>query len=159
MGQQGPLLALMAMRRSAVVQVDWDAEVPYRDPKTGFCVALPKGQIGELITLLDAEDVGSRFQGYHNNPEANMKKVLRDVFKKGDAWYRSGDVIRIDKENRIYFSDRIGDTFRLVLAGRADAYDQLWSPQFETVARAARAPDLAIDRDARVDQRLSLCGI
>ncbi len=53
----------------------------------------------------------------------------------------------------------IGDTFRLVLAGRADAYDQLWSPQFETVARAARAPDLAIDRDARVDQRLSLCGI
>jgi acyl-CoA synthetase (AMP-forming)/AMP-acid ligase II len=112
MGQQGPLLALMAMRRSAVVQVDWDAEVPYRDPKTGFCVALPKGQIGELITLLDAEDVGARFQGYHNNPDASMKKVLRDVFKKGDAWYRSGDVIRIDKENRIYFSDRIGDTFR-----------------------------------------------
>jgi acyl-CoA synthetase (AMP-forming)/AMP-acid ligase II len=68
--------------------------------------------VGELITLLDAADIGARFQGYHNNPEATAKKVLRNVFSKDDAWYRSGDVIRIDDENRIYFSDRIGDTFR-----------------------------------------------
>ena len=111
-GQMGPLMSLLAKRRSAVVQVDWDTEAPYRDPQTGFCIALPKGQIGELLTLLDAADVAARFQGYHNNPEATSKKVLRDVFTKGDAWYRSGDVMRIDKENRIYFSDRIGDTFR-----------------------------------------------
>ena len=112
MGQMGILISLMSKRRSAVVQVDWDSEAPYRDPQTGFCTALPKGQIGELITLLDAADIGSQFQGYHNNPEASSKKILRDVFANGDAWYRTGDVIRIDKENRIYFSDRIGDTFR-----------------------------------------------
>ena len=112
MGQMGALSSLISSRRTKVVQVDWDTEAPYRDPKTGFCVALPKGQIGELITLLEAEDISARFQGYHNNPEASSKKILLDVFSKGDAWYRTGDVIRIDSENRIYFSDRIGDTFR-----------------------------------------------
>ena len=112
MGQMGPLVSLLTRRRSAVVLVDWDTEAPYRDLKTGFCTALPRGEIGEFITLLDAADVGARFQGYHNNPQASNNKVLRDVFVKGDAYFRTGDVIRIDEENRIYFSDRIGDTFR-----------------------------------------------
>jgi acyl-CoA synthetase (AMP-forming)/AMP-acid ligase II len=112
MGQYGPVMSLMAKRRNAVVQVDWDTEAPYRDPKTGFCVRVPQGEVGELLSALEADDVGAKFQGYHNNPEATAKKILRSVFKKDDAWYRSGDVIRVDKENRIYFSDRIGDTFR-----------------------------------------------
>ena len=112
MGQMGGIMALMSKRASSVVQVDWDTEAPYRNPNTGFCVALPKGQVGELIAILDAADIGARFQGYHNNPEATSKKVLRNVFKTGDAWYRTGDVVKIDKENRIYFSDRLGDTFR-----------------------------------------------
>lgn len=112
MGQQGPLMALMGKRRTAVVQVDWDTEAPYRDPATGFCVRVPKGDVGEFISALEADDISAKFQGYHNNPDATAKKVLRSVFKKDDAWYRSGDVIRVDNENRIYFSDRIGDTFR-----------------------------------------------
>ena len=34
------------------------------------------------------------------------------MFTKGDAYVRSGDVLRWDKEGRWYFVDRIGDTFR-----------------------------------------------
>ncbi|CAE7409069.1 Slc27a4 [Symbiodinium natans] len=39
-------------------------------------------------------------------------KVLRDVFTKGDAWFRSGDLLSKDSGGRWYFVDRIGDTFR-----------------------------------------------
>jgi fatty-acyl-CoA synthase len=34
------------------------------------------------------------------------------VFKKGDLWFRTGDLMRKDKNGYFYFVDRIGDTFR-----------------------------------------------
>jgi fatty-acyl-CoA synthase len=40
------------------------------------------------------------------------RKMLRDVFEGGDAWYRTGDLMRMDERGFIYFVDRIGDTFR-----------------------------------------------
>ena len=44
--------------------------------------------------------------------EATEKKLLRDVFKKGDLYFRTGDLMKRDKEGYFYFIDRIGDTFR-----------------------------------------------
>jgi fatty-acyl-CoA synthase len=38
--------------------------------------------------------------------------VLRDVFIAGDAWFRTGDLMRQDEQGYFYFVDRIGDTFR-----------------------------------------------
>ena len=38
--------------------------------------------------------------------------MLTDVFEKGDAWFRTGDLMRRDEHNYFYFVDRIGDTFR-----------------------------------------------
>jgi fatty-acyl-CoA synthase len=38
--------------------------------------------------------------------------VLRNVFEKGDAWFRTGDLMRKDQAGYFYFVDRIGDTFR-----------------------------------------------
>ena len=40
------------------------------------------------------------------------KKILRDVFEKGDVWFRTGDLMRKDEDGYFYFVDRIGDTFR-----------------------------------------------
>src|SRR5207247_6272868 len=40
------------------------------------------------------------------------KKILRDVFEKGDAYFRTGDLMKKDENGYFYFVDRIGDTFR-----------------------------------------------
>ena len=53
----------------------------------------------------------SDFSGYQDK-DATEKKILRDVFEKGDAWFRSGDLMSRDRAGYIYFKDRIGDTFR-----------------------------------------------
>ena len=45
-------------------------------------------------------------------PSQNENKILRDVFEKGDAWFRTGDLMRHDERGYFYFVDRIGDTFR-----------------------------------------------
>jgi fatty-acyl-CoA synthase len=34
------------------------------------------------------------------------------VFVPGDAWYRTGDLMRQDEQGFFYFVDRVGDTFR-----------------------------------------------
>ena len=58
-----------------------------------------------------ADEAGGRFEGYTNAAETE-KKILRDVFAKGDAWFRTGDLMRIDDGGFFHFVDRLGDTFR-----------------------------------------------
>lgn len=112
-GRLGWLLRLATMNTFHLVEVDWDTEEPWRDPKTGFCKKVKNGEPGEALSLLPEEDIRSKFQGYYNNAEATNKKVLRNVFKKGDAYYRTGDILRWGSDNEtVYFVDRIGDTFR-----------------------------------------------
>ncbi|KAK4246510.1 hypothetical protein C7999DRAFT_33126 [Corynascus novoguineensis] len=111
-GRSGALYNIILGRTVAVAEVDHDTELPYRDPKTGFCRRCPRGEPGELLFKLPPQDVESRFQGYYGDKEATSKKIMRDVFVKGDAWFRTGDVVRWDAENRVFFNDRIGDTFR-----------------------------------------------
>lgn len=41
-----------------------------------------------------------------------MLTPSRNVFKKGDAWFRTGDLQRLSPDGFWYFVDRIGDTFR-----------------------------------------------
>ena len=54
----------------------------------------------------------SNFKGYIGNNEATSKKIIRDAFVKGDAYFRTGDILSIDERGYWYFHDRIGDTFR-----------------------------------------------
>lgn len=39
-------------------------------------------------------------------------KIVRDVLKKGDMWFRSGDLLFMDDFGWMYFVDRLGDTYR-----------------------------------------------
>lgn len=54
------------------------------------------------------------FTGYANNKQQTEKKKLYDVLVKGDKYFNSGDLLKVDHEGFIYFQDRIGDTFRCV---------------------------------------------
>jgi fatty-acyl-CoA synthase len=98
------------LRRIAGVEVvRWDAarEEPVRNAE-GFCLRCEAGEPGELIGRISAV---SRFEGY-SNAAATEKKILRDVFERGDAYFRTGDLLRFDSAGYFYFVDRIGDTFR-----------------------------------------------
>jgi len=111
-GKGGLIFRTFFGGNSALVRHDTETEQPLRDPKTGFCIKADHNEPGELLYLLDPENISEKFQGYYGNDKASSTKIIRDVFKKGDAWYRSGDLQRRDEDGRVYFVDRIGDTFR-----------------------------------------------
>jgi len=101
-------------QRSAVAIVRYDAEGerPLRGPD-GFCVRCQPDEVGEAIGRIDSPDAmaSNHFEGYVD-PEASERKVLRDVFAQGDAWFRTGDLMRKDDRGFFYFADRVGDSFR-----------------------------------------------
>ncbi|EGP91248.1 unnamed protein product [Zymoseptoria tritici ST99CH_1A5] len=111
-GNTGRLQRGLFGGNTVLVKHDHDTEMPWRDPKTNTCVTVPRDEVGELIYLLDPDNIKDKFQGYLGNEKANEGKIIRNVFKKGDAYYRSGDLQRLDKDGRWWFVDRIGDTFR-----------------------------------------------
>ena len=96
----------------ALVEHDPQVGAPRRDAK-GRCIRCKPGEIGEAIGGLDAAEggVGGGFEGY-TDESGSRAKILHDVFKAGDAWYRTGDLMRQDAQGFFYFVDRVGDTFR-----------------------------------------------
>ena len=95
-----------------IVRFDIDTEEPVRGPD-GFCIKCAPGEIGEAISKIvnDPRRPSQRFEGY-SDPVATHKKILADVFEKGDRWFRTGDLMKKDRLGYYYFIDRIGDTFR-----------------------------------------------
>ena len=80
--------------------------------KDGFCIPCADGKVGELIGRIShGASAAGRFEGY-TSEAANESKILCDVFTPGDMWFRSGDLLRRDRDGYYYFVDRIGDTFR-----------------------------------------------
>jgi fatty-acyl-CoA synthase len=92
-----------------LVQFDLDTEMPVR-AANGCCIETKPGEIGEAIGLI-GNDIRHDFSGYADKA-ASEKKILTDVFQRGDRWFRTGDLMRQDSEGYFYFIDRIGDTFR-----------------------------------------------
>ena len=110
-GRGGWLYRSTVGRRARIVTVDHATDRPYRDPKTGFCQDAKVDEPGEMLCILPQE-TEKHFQGYFGDKKATSSKIMRDVFKKGDAWFRTGDLLRQDSEGRMFFVDRLGDTFR-----------------------------------------------
>ncbi|MGQ0621060.1 MAG: long-chain-acyl-CoA synthetase [Panacagrimonas sp.] len=91
----------------AIVEFDAEAEEPRRGPD-GFFTKVPKGGVGLLLTEVSDK---APFDGYTDD-KASQKKLFRDVFKDGDCWLNSGDLVRDQGFRHIAFVDRVGDTFR-----------------------------------------------
>ena len=111
-GRNGLIAWTLLGTQVTLVKFDYEKEEPWRNPKTGLCEIAAVGESGEMLNKLDPADIERKFQGYFGNKGATEKKILRDVYAKGDAWYRTGDLLYYDSEGRWFFSDRIGDTFR-----------------------------------------------
>lgn len=99
---------LRRMIQTRLVLFDIESEQPVRNDK-GFCIECKPDEVGEAIGKIDQER--GRFEGYSKGTDTE-KKILRDVFERGDAWFRTGDLLRQDAQGYYYFVDRIGDTFR-----------------------------------------------
>ena len=96
----------------ALLRFDIDSAEPRRDA-AGYCEACAVNEIGEAVGLIpegEGQRAG-RFEGYADR-EASARKVLRNVFKQGDLWYRTGDLMRRDERGFFYFVDRVGETYR-----------------------------------------------
>ena len=101
---------LSGMMQTKIVKFDVENEEVVRGPD-GHCIECAFDEVGEAIGKIDPDKPGANFEGY-NNKEATEKKILRDVFEPGDKWFRTGDLLKKDKQGYFYFIDRIGDTFR-----------------------------------------------
>ena len=96
----------------ALVRFDPDTNLPLRD-ESGLCIRCDVNEAGEAIGEIATSTGkhGGRFEGYAD-AAASEKKILRDVFARGDSWYRTGDLMRKDEQGFFYFVDRVGDTYR-----------------------------------------------
>ena len=109
-GHQGGIQRFLTRDLIVPVEVNHeDGEKLWRDPKTGFARRKSYEEGGEILVQCQ---VPEEFVGYWNNPEATNKRFERDVFRKGDLWYKTGDALRRDADGRWFFLDRLGDTFR-----------------------------------------------
>jgi len=93
-----------------LIRVD-EAGQPLRDPATGLCIRCRVGEPGEFVGVIQAGHPVREFTGY-SDKESTARKVVRDVWRRGDACFRSGDILTMDWLGYLYFRDRKGDTFR-----------------------------------------------
>jgi fatty-acyl-CoA synthase len=95
-----------------LIRTDQATQEPIRGPHGG-CVKANVDEIGEAIGRVgfDGGVLIGRFEGYTSESETE-KKILRNVFSPGDAWFRTGDLMRLDSRGYYHFVDRVGDTFR-----------------------------------------------
>jgi len=99
---------------NVIVKVDPDTQEVVRNKK-GYCVPAAYNEPGELFVKMD--DLhglvpAKSFQGYKGNKKSTSDKVAQDVFKKGDSWFRTGDLLSLSAAGYYKFCDRLGDTFR-----------------------------------------------
>ncbi|MCH4243201.1 long-chain-acyl-CoA synthetase [Acinetobacter gerneri] len=91
----------------AIIQFDKEKNEPVHDSK-GFCKKVVKGDVGLLVGKITSR---SPFDGY-TDEKNNTSVIMKDVFKKGDSYFITGDLVRDIGFRHAQFVDRLGDTFR-----------------------------------------------
>ncbi|KAK5220097.1 hypothetical protein LTR72_007628 [Exophiala xenobiotica] len=111
-GMRGALWHFWNAANEKRVRMDIDTgEILRRDTPNGkFAIECKPGEPGEVLHRIDP--LTAQFTTYYKNENAWEKRQLRDVFERGDMWFRSGDMMRQDSDGCVYFVDRLGDTFR-----------------------------------------------
>ncbi|XP_027840257.2 long-chain fatty acid transport protein 4-like [Aphis gossypii] len=94
----------------SIIRVNPETCEPIRNAE-GLCTRCNPGEPGVIVGKIISTNPSRQFLGYVNNEES-QKKVVRDVFDKGDAAFLSGDLLVADEWGYLYFKDRTGDTFR-----------------------------------------------
>uniref|UniRef100_U5ELJ8 Very long-chain fatty acid transport protein n=1 Tax=Corethrella appendiculata TaxID=1370023 RepID=U5ELJ8_9DIPT len=77
----------------------------------GLCIRSNTGESGVIVGQIKHTQATLSFGGYADK-KATEKKVLRDVIRKGDMYFNSGDILVMDLLGYCYFKDRTGDTYR-----------------------------------------------
>ena len=105
----------IGMTNADVALIEYDvAEDEILKGDDGFCKKILTHDPGLLVVRIGPDAV---FNGY-TDAQATEKKILRNVFEDGDAWFNTGDLIKtVDVgyalgKTHYQFVDRIGDTFR-----------------------------------------------
>lgn len=93
-----------------LIKYDEETYEPLRDVD-GHCIHCNYGEPGIMIGRIKTNNPYQDFTGY-SDKKASEKKIIRDVFKKGDSYFSSGDILVMDLFGYVYFKDRVGDTFR-----------------------------------------------
>ena len=76
-----------------IIKIDMETGEVIRDPKTGLCIQADYGEVGEAVNRI-APPVQRRHDYVgEGGEEATAKKTLKDVFQKGDLFWRMGDAL------------------------------------------------------------------
>jgi fatty-acyl-CoA synthase len=70
---------------------------------SGFAEEPSPSEPGELVMKVPGPASGAA---------VGASRIVRDLFRKGDAYVRSGDLFRRDRDGYYWFVDRLGDAYR-----------------------------------------------
>lgn len=94
----------------SIIRANPDTGEPLRG-KNGLCVLCKPNEPGVFVGKIIPNNPSRAFLGYVDK-KASDKKIVRDVFHKGDSAFLSGDILIADERGNLFFVDRTGDTFR-----------------------------------------------
>uniref|UniRef100_A0A1L8D6D8 Very long-chain fatty acid transport protein n=1 Tax=Plutella xylostella TaxID=51655 RepID=A0A1L8D6D8_PLUXY len=104
-----PKLLPQSLLPIALVRADEQGQL-LRGPD-GFCMRCQPNEPGMFIGLIAQGNASREYYGYVDKTDSN-KKLMRDIFAKGDAAFISGDILVADELGYLYFRDRTGDTYK-----------------------------------------------
>jgi acyl-CoA synthetase (AMP-forming)/AMP-acid ligase II len=94
-GVRGPLWHYWNSANEKRVHIDVDTQEILRND-AGFAIECRPGEAGEVLHRLDPTAPMNPSPQYYKNPAAGEKRLMHDVFEKGDLWFRSGDAMRLE---------------------------------------------------------------